>query len=64
MEKKIKSLFDYQRFKADPKLAEMIAETESRYRQELGDDEISVVSAAGDPLAILAENKADDDKPT
>ncbi len=55
MEKKLKALLDYQKFKGNPKLAQMIAESESRYMQALDDDEISVVSAAGDPFAALAE---------
>lgn len=50
MEKKLKILFDYQKFKGNKKLAALIEDTESRYATELSDDEISLVAAAGEPF--------------
>ncbi len=48
MDRKLKSLFDYQKFQRNTKLEQLIADIESRYSRELGDDEISGVSAAGE----------------
>ncbi len=56
MEQRLKTLFDYQKFKGDAGLAQMITETEARYAKELGDDEIAIVSAAGDPFAEKDED--------
>lgn len=61
MDKKLKALFDYQKFKGNKKLERLIVETESRYAKELSDDEMSIVSAAGEPLSRMAENEDDDD---
>ena len=47
MEEKIKVLFDCQRFFQNQRLEDMILDTEPRYH-ELGDDELELVSAAGD----------------
>lgn len=47
MEEKIKVLFDCQRFFQNQRLEDMILDTEHRYH-ELGDDELELVSAAGD----------------
>ena len=49
MEQKLKALFDYQRFEKNERLEKIIAETESRYAQELSDDDLSLVNAAGEP---------------
>ena len=49
MESKLKSLFDYQRFEKNPRLAKLIAETESRVAaRELSDDDLEFVNAAGE----------------
>lgn len=48
MENKLQRLFDYQRFEGNSKLAALIADTESRCMQELSDDDLEMVSAAGD----------------
>ncbi len=64
MEKRLKTLFDYQRFKEDPTLAKLIAASESHCSQELGDEEIAAVSAAGDRFAAMTEDTDDDGKPT
>lgn len=50
-EKKLFDLFDYQKFAEDPDLAELIAETEGRYSRELAEDELELVSAAGERTA-------------
>ena len=47
-EKKLKSLFDYQHFEKNERLAKLIGETESRYGQQLSDDELGMVNAAGE----------------
>lgn len=48
MEKKLKKLFDYQRFEKNERLEKLIRETESRYAKELSDDDLSLVNAAGE----------------
>ncbi len=50
MEKKIARLFDYQKYAANKDLADIISDVESRYsldKVELSDDDLSLVSAAG-----------------
>ena len=49
MEKTLKRLFDYQRFANNKRIADMIADTESRYNAApLSDDILELVSAAGE----------------
>ena len=48
MEKKLKMLFDYQRFEKNPHLEKLIEETESRAAQLLSDDDLFFVNAAGE----------------
>lgn len=49
MENKLKKLFEYQRFEGNPRLAEMIRETEERYAaHQLEDDLLCMVNAAGE----------------
>ena len=48
MEKKLKMLFDYQRFEQNAKLEKLIRETENRYAKELSEEDLSLVSAAGE----------------
>ncbi len=49
MEKTLKRLFDYQRFANNKRIADMIADTESRYNAApLSDDMLELVSAAGE----------------
>ena len=51
-EKLLKGLFDLQRFEVCPALESLIRETESRYfGEELSDEALSRLSAAGDPAA-------------
>ena len=52
MEKKLKKLFDFQRFEQNKALEKLIPETENRYAAELSDDDLALVSAAGEPQNI------------
>ena len=46
MEKKLKLLFDYQRYENSPRLAKLISQTEERTsRRQLSDDELNYVMA-------------------
>ena len=47
-EKRLEKLFDFQRFQNNPRLASLIAETESRYEEALSDEILEEVSAAGE----------------
>jgi hypothetical protein len=47
MERKLRRVFDYQKFTSNTRLGAMIAETERRY-QALNDEDLFLVSAAGD----------------
>lgn len=58
MEKKLKSLFEYQKFENNPRLAKLIAETEARYADALSDDDLSFVNAAGTAEAKDASEDA------
>lgn len=46
MEKILKRIFDYQRFSPNNRLSAIISNVENRYRV-LNDDELSLISAAG-----------------
>lgn len=48
MEKRLSRLFDYQRFEKSEKLGKLIQETECRCVNALSEDELSLVSAAGE----------------
>ena len=62
MEKKLKSLFDFQKFDGNSELADMIAATEKRFskNQQLSDEDLSWISAAG--TGIVDPKKKDKDK--
>ena len=47
MEKKLKQLFDFQKFEQNPRLSAIIDEAENSPLQKLTDDDLSLVSAAG-----------------
>ena len=50
-EKLLAGLFDRQRFEREPELQRLIEETEARYfGEELSDDTLRTLSAAGDPF--------------
>lgn len=53
MEKRLKQLFDLQKFQSNSRLAAMLAETESRYGAVLSEDDLAQVSAAGNVEAIM-----------
>lgn len=52
MEKKIKTLFDYQIFENNTHLSKLIKQTESDFAKELSDEELSFVNAAGSNTAL------------
>lgn len=47
MEKRIKEIFQFQRFSPDARLTQMIADVQMRYAQ-LSDDDLEMVAAAGE----------------
>ena len=50
MERRLTELFDFQRFERDPALQSVLDEVEVRYfSEELSDDVMYTVSAAGEP---------------
>lgn len=55
MEKKLKSLFEFQRFSGNSRIEKMAAEAEAHYGVELSDSDLESVAAAGD-LLEAAEN--------
>lgn len=59
MEKKLKSLFEFQRFEKNSQLEALIADTHARSAQALSDDALDFVNAAGDVDAMSAEKKDD-----
>ena len=61
MEKTLKQLFDYQHFAQNPALQSVIDDVHRRCApRELSDDELNLVSAAGDPyLRTLDPGKKD-----
>ena len=50
MERKLSQLFDRQRFQQTDRLGSIIGEVESRYAASVADDDLELVSAAGDLL--------------
>lgn len=51
MEKMIKAIFDLEHFEPNTKLERLIQKTENRYHNEISDDDLEYVCAAGDPDA-------------
>lgn len=63
-ERKLKKLFDYQRFEQNDKLENLIRKSEMRYAKALSDDALAMVSAAGEPeLDATSNNNTTSDKP-
>ena len=65
MNRTLKRLFDYQRFENNSRLGGMIRETETRYglrggMQELSDDDLMFLNAAGDLSAAKGEDRDPD----
>ena len=48
MENKLKSAFEYQKFAGNARLAKIISECENAYGEELSDDALFMVNAAGE----------------
>jgi hypothetical protein len=61
--KNIRKLFDYQRFEENERLSSMIRRTESKYlgssRQELDEDDLFFVNAAGSREAYQKDDPKD-----
>lgn len=57
MKKTIKAIFDLEHFEQNEKLEEQIQETESRYCNEISDDDLELVSAAGNLQATRRPHK-------
>lgn len=57
VETKLKSMFEYQKFAQNSRLSKLIEETEKRYANELSDDDLWMVNAAGAPEIPAAEQK-------
>ena len=53
--KKLSQTFDFQRFQQNERLASIISDVESRYAHALPDDDLELVSAAGDVQPGLVE---------
>lgn len=61
MEKLLTSLFDFQRFEKNPSLQSIIDEVEERYGiDEMTDDELDLLAAAGDPFSQELKKKDKD----
>lgn len=57
MEKKLKRLFDYQRFEKNERLEKLIEESQARSKAaELSDESLEMVSAAGEASAIVKKH--------
>ena len=56
MERKLKSLFDYQKFEKKSRLEQIIKEVNDS-GEELSDDTLSLVDAAGDLLVNIINKK-------
>lgn len=63
LDRKLKALFEFQRYEKNPRVEALIRETQSRYGAELSDDALGMVNAAGDVYAqFLSEDSAPDAK--
>lgn len=58
MEKTLKQLFDFQRFSGNTKLSGIISDTEKRFGNELSDDDLEQINAAGE--LIFPDSRKDD----
>ena len=64
METLLADLFDYQRFEKDPALQSVIEEADGQhFGEELGDDELDMLSAAGDPFLMVLDSAERDARP-
>ncbi|MBQ0097881.1 MAG: hypothetical protein KBS62_02955 [Oscillospiraceae bacterium] len=53
MEEKLKRLFDFQKFEKNEKLSALIEETQKRYAEELSEEDLEQICAAGDIASLL-----------
>lgn len=60
MKKMLYDLFDFQKFSGNERLAKLIIDTERRYGKTLSDDELEMLSAAGEPFAQLIRGASED----
>lgn len=59
--KTLSRLFDYQLFQKNPRLAAIIADTETRFDGAISDDELYFVSAAGEaPSSPPSDDDSED----
>lgn len=67
MERRIKNIFDYQRFSSNLRLSAMIADVEQRYAElsdnELSDEDLDFVNAAGDMYRLEEDEDDEHDEP-
>lgn len=57
MERKLVNLFDRQRFERNAKLADIVSDVENRYAKALSDDDMELVSAAGEMTDQAEKNQ-------
>ena len=57
MEKKLHRLFDFQKFQGNEKLSAMIGDVETCYGRALSDDDLELVSAAGEKTLIILDKE-------
>lgn len=62
MKKKLYDLFDLQKFSGNKRLEGIIDDAENRYGKALSDDDLELISAAGEPSSALIHAK-NEDKP-
>lgn len=60
MENRLKALFELQRFEQDPELAKVIADSESRLRVRIPDEQLDELFAAGEPDGCTEEASTTD----
>ena len=61
MERKLLQAFDRQRFQQNKRLAGIIDDVESRYAHALTDDDLELVSAAGDAEPVRPVDRTEPD---
>ncbi len=60
--KKLKALFDYQRFERNKRLQALIEDTENRCMNALSDDDLEWVSAAGEETDLKDKKDGKEDE--
>ena len=59
IEETLKELFDYQKFEENRELGRFIQDAENRYAQELSDEDLNLVNAAGEIIVESGLTKQD-----